>query len=86
MTNMMQKTTIKLKLSPGEDSLEFVRRLEGVKDLKIDDSYGLICISPKRHLYTILAIGDVNRDDLMNVQPRVQGVYGQVKVSEIDTE
>jgi len=86
MSNMTKKNMIKLKLKPGEDSLEFVKGLEGIKDLYIDEDYGLICISPRRRLYTITIIGNIDREHLMDIQPRVQGVYGQVKISAIRTD
>jgi hypothetical protein len=85
MPNMLQKNMIQLKLEPGENSFAFVKNLEGIKGLSIDDDFGLVCTSPKRHLYTIVAIGNVDRELLMDIQPRVQGVYGQVKISEIKT-
>ena len=78
-----QTSMIKLKLEPGEATLARVYELEGLKDLNIDESFGLICISPKRNLYTIRVSGDVDRDALMAVQTRVKGVYGEVKISQI---
>lgn len=78
-----QRSMVKLELEPGEASLSHVRGLEGIKDLNVDEDFGLICISPKRRLYTIRIDGNVDRDTLMAVQPRVKGVYGEMKVSQI---
>jgi hypothetical protein len=76
---------IKLELKPEEANLSRVKGLEGIKDLNVDEDYGLICISQKRSLYTIRVIGTVDRDALMPVQRRVKGVYGEVKISQIDS-
>ena len=78
-----QLSMIKLELEPGEASLARVSELDGIKDFTIDEGFGLICISPKRNLYTIRVSGDVDRDALMAVQPKVKGVYGEVKISQI---
>ena len=74
---------IKLELEPAVASLSHVQGLDGIKDLTVDKNYGLICISPKRNLYTIRIVGDVDRHALMAVQPRVKGVYGEMKISQI---
>lgn len=74
---------IKLELEPGEASLSHVQGLEEIKDLNVDKDFGLICISPKRRLYTIRIDGNVDRDTLMALQPRVNGVYGEMKISQI---
>lgn len=80
---MNQISMIKLELEPGEASLSRVSELQGLKDLNIDETFGLTCISPKRNLYTIRVSGDVDRDALMAVQPKVKGVYGEMKISQI---
>jgi len=74
---------ITLQLLTGENTLESVKKLPGLKELKIDEDYGLVLISPKRNLYTIRVSGDLDSDTLMPVQPKVKGVYADVKVAPI---
>jgi len=74
---------ITLQLLTGENTLESVKKLPGLKELKIDEDYGLVLISPKRNLYTIRVSGDLDSDTLMSVQPKVKGVYADVKVAPI---
>ena len=78
-----QRSMIKLELAPGEADLSRVKGLDGIKGLYVDEDYGLICISPKRSLYTIRVAGKVDRDSLMTVQSRVKGVYGEMQISEV---
>ncbi len=74
---------ITLQLLTDENTLESVKTLPGLKELKIDEDYGLVLISPKRNLYTIRVSGDLDSDTLMSVQPKVKGVYADVKVAPI---
>lgn len=74
---------ITLQLLTGENTLESVKKLPGLKELKIDEDYGLVLISSKRNLYTIRVSGDLDSDTLMSVQPKVKGVYADVKVAPI---
>ncbi len=71
---------IKLHLLPNENTLEHVKQLPGLKDLEIDIEYGLVSISPKRGLYAIRVIGDIDPDKLIAKQPKVKGVFGDIKV------
>lgn len=72
---------ITLHLVPPENSLQHVKQLPGLKDVEIDEDYGLILISPKRDLYTIRASGNLDPDKLMSMQPEVKGVYIDVRVA-----
>jgi hypothetical protein len=74
---------ITLQLLTDGNTLESVKQLPGLKELKIDEDYGLVLISPKRNLYTIRVSGDLDSDTLMFVQPKVKGVYADVKVAPI---
>lgn len=74
---------ITLHLLPGEDTMEFVKQLPGLRDLSIDLEYGLIPISPKRRLFTIRVLGDMDADKLQEEEPRVRGIHGDVKISPI---
>lgn len=81
----MTRYLVTLHLLPGENTLEYVRELRGLKELKIDEEYGLVLISPTRNLYTIRVSGDIDSDELMSVQPKVKGVYGDVRIAPIGT-
>ena len=82
-TQNSTKHLLKLRLSPGEASMDVVRKLEGISDLSIDEDYGLICLSPKRRMYSIRVLGPIDQDQLKDKQPRVLGVFGEVKISTI---
>ena len=74
---------ITLHLQSDETTLQRVKQLPGLKELQIDEEYGLVLISPKRSLYTIRVSGDLDSKKLMAAQPKVKGVYGDVKVAPI---
>ncbi len=77
------KHLITLCLSPTEDTLRFVKQLTGLKELEIDEVYGLVPISLKRNLYTIRVSGNFQTDKLMANQPKIKGIYPDIKVSSI---
>lgn len=77
------KYLITLELLPNENELQAVKEMNGLKTLDIDESYGLVLISPKRNLYTIRVAGRVDADELMTQQSKVKGVYPDVRVSPI---
>ena len=74
---------VTLHLLPEENTLEYVKELLGLRELKIDEDYGLVLISPKRNLYTIRVSGDIDPDKLTSVQPKVKGVYADMKIAPI---
>ena len=76
---------ITLELHAPDDSLEYASSLPVLKDLQIDTVYGLVPISPKRHLYVLRLEGELDRDKLLSV-PQVKGVHGDVRVSAIEPE
>ncbi len=76
----MNKFLITLHLLPGENTLQHVKQLPGLEKLDIDEDYGLVVISPKRNLYTIRALGEIDADKLISIQPKVKGIYADVKV------
>lgn len=82
----MERSLIKLELEPSLADLTAVRQLKGLQNLQIDDGYGLVCISPKRRLYVIRVIGAVDADRLQAAQPRIRGLYGEVRVSQSGEE
>ena len=77
---------VTLHLMPEENTYEQIKQLPGLKDLDIDDDYGLVLISPKRKLYTIRVSGELDPEKLMTMQPRVKGVHGDVKISPVGEE
>ena len=74
---------ITLHLLHDENTLQCVKQLPGLNELKIDEDYGLVPISPKRNLYTIRVLGDLDSDKLMSMQPKVKGVYPDIRVAPI---
>lgn len=77
---------ITLNLPPPNNSLSDVRQLDGIKDLEIDENYGLVLISPKRNLYVIRVSGHIDTQSLMAIQPLVKGVHGEIKVAPIESQ
>lgn len=75
---------VTLYLEPPQNSLEAVKQLSGIEGLDIDEEYGLVPISPKRHLYVIRVKGDLDPNHLMSIQPAVKGVHGDIIVSPYD--
>ncbi len=76
----MVTSLITLHLLPGENTLKYIRQLPGLEKLDIDENYGLVLISPKRNLYTIRVSGDIDSDKLLSMQPKVKGIYPDVKI------
>ncbi len=77
----MVTSLITLHLLPGENTLKYIRQLPGLEKLDIDENYGLVLISPKRNLYTIRVSGDIDSDKLLSIQPKVKGIYPDVKIT-----
>ncbi len=75
----MKKSLVTLYLLPGENTMEYVKQLPGLEKLDIDKDYGLVVISPKRNLYTIRVLGEIDAEKLMSTQPKVKGVYVDLK-------
>jgi hypothetical protein len=74
---------ITLQLSPPNNTLDYIRGLPGLSDLAIDESYGLVAISPKRGLYVVRVSGDLDEAALSAVT-EVRGVHGDVRIAPID--
>lgn len=86
MGNNSEKATTKrfmitLHLLPGENTLQHIKQLPGLEELDIDENYGLVSLDPKRNLYTVRASGDIDIAKLKSMQPKVKGIYADVKVS-----
>jgi hypothetical protein len=54
----MGRVLLTLELGPREASLPRVKRSLELTDSEIDGDYGLVEVSPKRHLYTVLVSPD----------------------------
>lgn len=74
---------IKLQLSTSNNTLEHVRHIRGLDGLDIDEDYGLVAINPKRGLYVIRVVGDIDVNKI-HALPEVKGVYGDVRVTAIN--
>ncbi len=77
---------ITLHLSPPNNSLNYVKQLDGIKDLNIDEDYGLVLISPKRDLYVIRVSGEMDSQKLMAMQPLIKGVHGDIKIAPTESQ
>jgi hypothetical protein len=77
----MKRFLITLNLLPGENKLQHVKQLTGLKELDIDADYGLVAISPKRNLYAIRATGDIETNKLLSIQPKVKGIFADTKIA-----
>lgn len=75
---------VTLELKNGENSIEDIKQMEGLKDLTIDEEYEVVTISKKRNLYVVRVKGELNIDKLKKSQPKVYGVYSDTKISTIN--
>ncbi|MBW4621037.1 MAG: hypothetical protein KME17_16985 [Cyanosarcina radialis HA8281-LM2] len=66
---------ITLELQTPNNSLAYVEQLAGFDDLEIDIDRGLVLISPKRNLYAIYVLGNLDPAGLMSAQAAVKGVW-----------
>ena len=73
---------IKLRLPETLKSFEAVQTLQGLADLKLDDSFGLIPINPKESLYVVrtASIKD-DMDERRKLSPEIIEAYGDIKIS-----
>jgi hypothetical protein len=78
----MAKVMVTLTLDPQQASLDEVRRLLGLSEAEVDAGFGVVNISPREHLYTIL----VDEAAAARVQDAdaVEGVYGNPRVEPFD--
>lgn len=71
---------VTLQLKSDQNSLEDIKEFPGLKNVEIDENYGLINVSPKRNLYVIRVKGYLDPEQLMSKQPQVKGVSGDTRV------
>lgn len=74
---------IKIQLFPPNNTLDYARRIPGLDTLDIDETYGLVSISPQRGLYVIRVLDGVDADRIRTL-PEVKGVYGDVRIAPIN--
>lgn len=76
---------IKLELFPPDNTFDYVRRIPGIDALNVDEGYSIVSISPKRGLYVIRVLGEIDTNKIRAL-PEVKGVYGDVKIAPISKE
>lgn len=74
----MAKVMVTLQLEPERASLDEVRRLLGLAEHELDADFGVVNISPKEHLYTVLADPDA-AERIRGAEP-VKGVYANPRI------
>jgi hypothetical protein len=74
----MTKVMVTLKLDPKQASLAQVRRLLGLAADEVDRGFGVVNISPREHLYTIL-VEEAAAARVRDAAP-VQGVYANPRI------
>ena len=74
----MAKVMVTLELEPEQASLDEVRRLLGLAEHELDANFGVVNISPKEHLYTILAEPEA-AERIRGAEP-VRGVYANPRI------
>lgn len=74
----MAKVMVTLLLKPEQASLDEVRRLLGLAEHELDADFGVVNISPKEHLYTVLADPDA-AERIRGAEP-VKGVYANPRI------
>jgi hypothetical protein len=72
------KVMVTLELEPGQASLDEVRRLLGLAEHELDADFGVVNISPKEHLYTILVDPDA-AERVRGAEP-VRGVFANPRI------
>jgi hypothetical protein len=74
----MAKLMVTLKLDPQRASLDEVRRLLGLAEEEVDAGFGVVNISPREHLYTIL-VEEAAAARVQGAAP-VQGIHGNPRI------
>lgn len=74
---------VTLQLNRNQKSVEDVKHLAGFQDVNIDNNYGVVTISPKRNLYAIRVLGNLDVNQLKATQPKVQEIYGDTSIASV---
>ena len=69
---------VTLQLQPEQASLPEVRRLLGLAEDEVDQGFGVVNISPKERLYTILVSPEA-AERVRGAEP-VKGVYSNPRI------
>jgi hypothetical protein len=72
------RVMVTLELEPEQASLDEVRRLLGLSEDELDAHFGVVNISPKEHLYTILA--DQEAAERIRGAEQVRGIYSNPRI------
>lgn len=74
----MPKMMVTLRLDPDDASISEVRKKLGIKPEQIDESFGVIDVSPQEHLYAVLLDEEVAT--AVRDKPDVEGAYSNPKI------
>jgi hypothetical protein len=74
----MAKVMVTLRLDPEHASLDEVRRMLDLGEDEVDAGFGVVNISPREHLYTIL-VDEATAARVQDAEP-VEGVYGNPRI------
>jgi hypothetical protein len=74
----MPKVMVTLELDPEQASLAGVCRLLGLEQGAVDESFGVVNISPAEHLYTIL-VDEATAARVEGAEP-VRGVFANPQI------
>jgi len=69
---------VTLRLDPDQASISEVRKKLGIEPEQIDESFGVIDVSPQEHLYAVLVDEDVATE--VSGKPDVEGAYSNPKI------
>jgi hypothetical protein len=78
----MPKRMVTLKLDPDRVSVDGVRKKLGLEPAQIDESFGVIDVSPGEHLYAVLVDEEVA--DAVDGKPGVEGSFSNPKIEPFD--
>jgi hypothetical protein len=74
---------IKLRLPEPLRNLASVQALPGLAGLKLDDSFGLIPLSPRQSLYAVRTDHVDDLDRRRELSPEIMEAYGDIRIGAI---
>ena len=72
---------IKLKLPSTDLTFAEISKLPGLRDLKLDASFGLLMIDPKAFLFVVRAESVDQIEHRRSLSPEILEAYGDVRIS-----
>lgn len=75
---------IKLRLKDAA-TFAVVQSLPGLKDIELDENYGLVCINPKENLFVVRASAVNRMGERQQISPEILGAYGDTRISTEDS-